>query len=301
MKTNRENQFKEKYPYLEKFSKSIAIPENDLVEAFEIEKKYHELILNEDSKEKRILLYQQLYSTVHPIYQRSSSNILIPKEIKSRKALLYRKELKNKSILEVGCGQGAFIITCSKIMNTLKLCGLDVTLPKDEIIKQYPKIEFINTDITDFKMNNKFDVIYSNHVLEHMATADLNTHLDSLNEALVDDGTLIINMPNRLFGPSDVTRIIDNSYTGKINSQGSHFNELTYTELISLLKKYGFQNFRTVFPHIRLRHLFRFFRMSPAILCKIENSKFLMNLLHSIKYNGICVAKLEVSLICKKK
>lgn len=108
-------------------------------------------------------------------------------------------------------------------------------------------------------------------------------------------------MPNRLFGPSDVTRIIDFSYTGKTQSLGSHFNELTYNELIMLLKKYEFENFRTVFPHTKLRHLFRFFRMRPSILCEIEKSKFFMNLLHNMKFHGRCIAKFEISIICNKK
>jgi len=297
-------QYLEKYPSLLQFSKSINIPYEDLVEAFEIEKKFHEMILNEKLKSNRKALYQRLYSTVHPIYQRSKSNNQYCCEIKSRYALLFKKELRNKSILDVGCGQGAFLISCarlSKTLNTLKLCGLDVTIPNNDIIEQYPQIEFINSDITEFKVDQKFDVIYSNHVLEHMATDDLNTHLTSIKEALNIGGTLIINMPNRLFGPSDVSRIIDFSYTGKIQSMGSHLNELTYNELISILKKYEFINFRTVFPHTKLRYLFRFFRMSTTILCKLEKSKFFLNFLHSMKYHKTCIAKLEISIICNKK
>lgn len=273
----------------------------DLIEAFEIEKKFHELILIEKAKSERIALYQQLYSTVHPIYQRNLTKVHIPNEIKSRKAFLFKKELQNKSILEVGCGQGAFLISCAKFINKRELCGLDVTIPSSEICELYPQINFIIADITEFKLNQKYDVIYSNHVLEHMATDDLHTHLESLEEALIAGGTLIINMPNRLFGPSDVTRIIDFSYTGKTQALGSHFNELTYNELISLLKSYGFYNFKTVFPHTKLRHIFRSFRMNPSILCKIEKSKFLMKILHSIKFKGTCIAKFEISIICHKK
>ena len=291
----------EQYPFLRRFSKSILIPEEDLVEAFKIEKKFHKLIFVEKNKKRRIELYNELYSTVHPIYQRGSLKKQDPSKLKSRKALLFKKELKNKSILEVGCGQGVFIMNCSKFKNIKELCGIDVSLPSEDIIKQYPKIKFINADITEFKVHKKYEVVYSNHVLEHMATVDLHTHLASLNEALIEGGTLIINMPNRLFGPSDVTRIIDYTYTGKTEAIGSHFNESTYNELTSLLKEYGFENFKTVFPHTILRHIFPFFRMPASILCKMEKSKFFMKMLHSIKYKGRCIAKLELSIICNKK
>jgi len=291
----------EQYPFLQRFSKAISIPPEDLVEAFEIEKKFHKLILVEKNKNRRIELYNQLYTAVHPIYKRSSLANQDPSKLKSRKALLFKKELKNKSILEVGCGQGVFIMNCSKFKNIKELCGIDVSLPSEEIIKQYPKIKFINADITEFKVLQKYEVVYSNHVLEHMATVDLHTHLASIKEALIEGGKLIINMPNRLFGPSDVTRIIDYSYTGKTEALGSHFNESTYNELISLLKEYGFENFKTVFPHTILRHVLPFFRMPASILCKLEKSKFFMKMLHGIKYKGRCIAKLELSIICNKK
>lgn len=290
----------EKYPSLERFSKYILIPAEDLKEAFEVERDFHEKILAEDSKAERIKLYNELYTTVHPIYQRNNGGSHHNGEMTSRKALLFKKELKGKSVLDVGCGQGAFLKTLARRNHGSKLCGLDVSLPSSEIMKQYQQIEFIAADVTEFKMESKYDVAYSNHVLEHMAPADLHTHLSSVRDALNDKGTLIINMPNRLFGPSDVTRIIDFSYTNKITAQGSHFSEMTYHELIDLLKQYGFSNFRTVLPHTKLRYLLPSFRMSPGVLCKIEKSKFMMNLLHSLRFRGVCIAKLEITLICQK-
>lgn len=290
----------EKYPSLSRFSKYISIPAGDLMEAFEVERDFHQKILAEKSKAERINLYNKLYSTVHPIYQRNNHGAHHNGELISRKALLFKKELEGRSVLDVGCGQGAFLKTLAKRNHGRKLCGLDVSLPTPEIMKQYQQIEFTSADITEFKVEPKYDVVYSNHVLEHMAPADLHTHLSSIKEALNDKGTLIINMPNRLFGPSDVTRIIDFSYTNKIDAQGSHFSEMTYHELIPILKQYGFGNFKTVLPHTKLRYLLPSFRMSPAVLCKIEKSAFVMNLLHRLKFRGTCIAKLEITLICQK-
>ena len=52
---------KERYPYLHKFSKSIKISPEDLMEAFEIESSYHDLIDNEKNREVRIKLYNEMY------------------------------------------------------------------------------------------------------------------------------------------------------------------------------------------------------------------------------------------------
>jgi hypothetical protein len=66
-------------------------------------------------------------------------------------------------------------------------------------------------------------------------------------------------MPNRLFGPSDVTRIIDYSRTGKTRAQGTHLNESTYGDLIPILERNGFQNFRTILP-IPISFVFKKYR-----------------------------------------
>lgn len=47
--------------------------------------------------------------------------------------------------------------------------------------------------------------IPADQVLEHIAPVDLTMHLRSVRGALKNGGIFIVNMPNKLFGPSDVT------------------------------------------------------------------------------------------------
>ena len=293
---------KEMYKDLFSFSKSIGISPESLVKAYEIETEFHSRILSENSREERLKLYSEVYTKVHSIYNEGALEFqrTSDKQPKARKSRLFKRELINRSILEIGCGRGAFLMALARSGIAKNLRGMDVTIPEGKVVDSYPNIEFIKTDITNFYVERKFDVIYSNHVFEHIAPADMITHLTSIHAALNDEGILIINVPNRLFGPSDVTRIVDFSNTNRVPAMGTHLNETTYSEIIEILKNYGFTKFRTTFPNIFLRHLVPDFRMSPLLMCWLENSPRIVSLLHKLKFRGKCIANLEVTIICSK-
>lgn len=287
------------YKDLQKFSKSIGIAEKNLVKAFEIEREFHHKVLNEPSQEKRKELYSEVYKTVHKIYGKKSSNILTDFNPKRITVKLFRKELENKSVLDVGCGEGFFLASIADQLNTKNLCGVDTSIP--EISFTHPKIDFIEKNIIDFELDKKFDVIFSDQVLEHIAPADLPAYLNSIKNALNENGTLILMLPNSHFGPSDVTRIIDCSQTGKVKAEGTHLNESTYTELIPVLKEYGFLNFKTLLPLPKVKQWVPNLRLSPYILKFVENCKLLMWLIRKIKYSGFPLLKFDVIIICSKK
>lgn len=288
----------DRYPHLDKFSRSVGIPSQNLIKAFEIEKKFHKQILEEKSFEKRKKMYEEVYDAVHPIYGKNKINILAEKNPKDKIVRLFSKELKNKSVLDIGCGEGHFLSSISRNLPHKKLVGIDVSLPN--LPKNYPDIEFKLVNIINFSLNYQFDVAFSDQVLEHIAPADLSMHLNSVRSSLSTGGIFIVIMPNRLFGPSDVTRIIDFSNTGKIKSQGTHLNELTYTELIPILRKHGFTNFMTVCLIPKLKYYLINYRISPLTLLAIERSPLILKLMHNIKLRGRCIAQFNVSLICNK-
>ena len=289
-----------RYPDLAWFSKSIGIPAENLVEAFEIEKVFHKQILKEESFEKRQEMYHNVYNTVHPIYGKNKTNIQQEGENPKDKIVrLFRKELEGKSILDVGCGEGHFLESISRQLTHKSLVGIDVSIPP--LSKHHPDIEFILANIIRFDMNGQFDLVFSDQVLEHIAPADLNFHLTSIKSALKSKGLFIIIMPNRLFGPSDVTRIIDFSYTGKTKAQGTHLNESTYGDLIPVLEQNGFQNFRTVLHIPILKHRLTTFRMRPSFLSTVEKSAFILKILRSIKRHGQCFFRYDITLICSKR
>jgi len=284
------------YCHLERFSRDIGISKEDLVTAFNIERDFHTEILMEHDRRKRKRMYREVYERVHPIYGRSSNTIKMQNP-KDRIVRLFRKELEGKSILDVGCGTGYFLISVANQLEHKRLVGIDISTPV--LPKNQKDIQFINADIVDFDLHEDFDVVFSDQVLEHIAPSDLPIHLSSIKKALKNDGTLIILMPNRLFGPHDVTRILDYTYTGRIGAMGTHLNESTYSEMIPMLKVHGFSEFQTVVPIPKVKHAFPRLRMNPSILTHIENSRLLLGILYRIRWRSACIARLEIVLICR--
>jgi len=283
-----------KYPYIERFSSEIGIPENILVKAFEVEKEFHFKILNEIDAEKRNELYRDVYKTVHSLYGRTK----LPTVQNSKINLVKRfgNALEKKSILDVGCGNGDLLRAILETGKDKRLVGLDISeyvLPNSDAA-----IEFVKTDIIDFNLDAKFDFVFSDNVIEHIAPADLEAHLTSIKRILKLDGKLIILMPNRLFGPSDVTRIFDYTYTNKVPAQGTHINETTYTEMIEILEKHGFNKFKTIIPLPKIRSIFPRLRINAKIISSLEKKKWFIQLLYNLKYKDKCVLKLDIFLEC---
>ena len=98
-----------------------------------------------------------------------------------------------------------------------KLTGVDVFIPEN--LLHHPHIQFIPSGIINFSTEEKFELAFSDNVIEHLSPFDLMDHLRSVYESLVPGGKFILVMPNRLFGPMDVTRIFGQFQFGK--SQGT--------------------------------------------------------------------------------
>ncbi len=284
------------YPDAEKFAKLTGIPSRFLIEAFTLEKKFHKAILQETSFSKRLDMYRELYQTVYSIYRKAK--IDKNRNSKGKTVRLFRRELEHKSILDIGCGEGHFLSALDARIKHKRLTGIDVAIPPPE--KQPPGIEFISSNVIQFKLNHSYDVVFSDQVLEHIAPADLGLLLNSVRSVLAPDGIFIINMPHKFFGPNDVTQIVDYSRTGRVPAQGAHLNESSYTEMIPLLRQHGFADFKTVFPLPKLKHVFRNARFSPSIVLWAENHPFMIRWLHALKYRGRCMAGFEITLICRR-
>jgi len=283
-----------KYPYIKRFSSDIGIPEDILVKAFEVEAEFHFKILNEINFEKRRELYREVYNTVHSLYGRAK----LPARQNSKINLVkkFSNAFDGKSIIDVGCGNGDLLRAIRETGKPKRLVGVDVSEYVLSNSDPDPDIDFVKSDIIDFNLKDKFDFIFSDNVIEHIAPTDLESHLKSIKKILKPDGKLIILMPNRLFGPSDVTRIFDYTYTNKIPAQGTHINETTYTEMIDVLKKHGFYKFKTIIPLPKIRSIFPGLRINAKIVSFLEKNEWFIKLLYNFKYKGKCVLKLDIFL-----
>ena len=288
----------QKYPSIDKFSREIGIPAEKLAKAFEIEKRFHERILHESDPDERRKLYEAVYAEVHEIYGKAAIGVGSRGE-KDRIVRLFRRELAYRSLLDLGCGTGELLLSVARLLPHKELVGVDISttvLPSSTA-----GVAFIKGDIIDPSLDREFDVVFSNECVEHIAPADLPVHLASVRRLVRRGGKFIVLAPNRLFGPMDVTRIRDSSHTNRVQAQGTHLNEPTYTELVPLLQSHGFGDFQTTLPIPKLKHVFSGMRIGPTVPMFIERHEALLNLLYRIKRRSRCLATLGVALICTAK
>jgi novobiocin biosynthesis protein NovU/D-mycarose 3-C-methyltransferase len=177
---------------------------------------------------KFLQLKEIIQSDIYEEYNFASSHIgLIDKWLKKISSILIKKyNLKNKSILEIGSGDGSFLELFAKTNSVL---GIE---PSKKLVNTankkgaISKKAYFNSKFAK-KLNKKFDVIILRHVLEHIA--DLNEFIKSAVDVLSDDGIIYIESPNA----KEIIKT--NNY---FNIFYEHVNYFTLTSLQRLLKNY---------------------------------------------------------------
>jgi len=273
-----------------------GVPVGNLIEIFQLEKEFHRRILETSSAEDRKRQYHELYERVHILKQRDTNEVFAGGF--DRLVLTLRRELTNKSVLDVGCGNGLFLTTVAKLLPHGELWGLDTSSINTNDTEQ--PFRFLQQDITNFTVPRQFDVVFSHQVFEHIAPADSVTHLRSIHAAIQPRGTFIVCLPNRYWGPQDITRILDNTFRGRIPAQGSHLNESSYTEMVPLLEANGFRQARTVVPFGTFIPWARAIRVKPCINQWLESSAALRSLTNLVAKNNRPIFKNPIMLVCER-
>jgi ubiquinone/menaquinone biosynthesis C-methylase UbiE len=124
--------------------------------------------------------------------------------------------------LDFGCGTGRLSQALGTVFNTV--CGIDVSAimiqkAKEALIPSMHNIEFIHNPVTNLKVfeHARFDFIYSNIVLQHIAPRHQMRYLEEFARVLNKQGWMIVQIPSKR---------IYNSWAGKI--KGSLVNLLPY-------------------------------------------------------------------------
>jgi SAM-dependent methyltransferase len=159
------------------------------------------------------------------------------------------------------------------------------------------KISFVQGDIVDFSFPETFDVVMSDNVYEHVAPADVPSHLASIRGALRLGGILILLTPDRLFGPCDVTRIIDNSYSGQIPAEGAHVNEITIRDVLKSLAAAGFGRFRSLLPTARSHGHLPSARIPTRALTMLESVRPIVRALQGMKGRTRMLTAFQINVI----
>jgi 2-polyprenyl-3-methyl-5-hydroxy-6-metoxy-1,4-benzoquinol methylase len=96
-----------------------------------------------------------------------------------------------ESVLEIGCGEGAFLEVLKE--NGINSTGLELNKKAIEIGRK-KNLNILNETIQVHSENNSYNVICTFQVLEHIF--EINSFLSSCINSLKDKGKLIIALPN---------------------------------------------------------------------------------------------------------
>ena len=149
-----------------------------------------------------------------------------------RRAVQFEKNLKNKDILDFGCGWGGFL---RNVKNYKSLSGVELRKECTSFIKNNIKKIDISDNINSF--DRKFDIITMFHVLEHIPY-QIDT-LKVLKSKLKSKGKIIIEVPHAedfLILQEELKEFKNFTFWSE------HLILHTYKSLKSILLKSGFKN-----------------------------------------------------------
>jgi 2-polyprenyl-3-methyl-5-hydroxy-6-metoxy-1,4-benzoquinol methylase len=110
----------------------------------------------------------------------------------NKKVRLVNSLSKDKTILDIGCGTGAFLNACKT--NGWVVEGIEPSESAREFAKQNYDLNINPEDRLATFANNSFSIISMWHVLEHVHL--LNDRIEELKGLIKKDGTIIIAVPN---------------------------------------------------------------------------------------------------------
>ncbi|MFV1449184.1 class I SAM-dependent methyltransferase [Maribacter sp. HS] len=122
-------------------------------------------------------LLEKVYQTVKKI------------ALKRKLVLINKYANTSKTILDIGCGTGEFLITARK--NNWNTLGVEIN---DEARNKSSKKNITTYKFIEEVKSSRFNIITLWHVLEHLK--DLNGTITKISSLLDTDGTLIIAVPN---------------------------------------------------------------------------------------------------------
>lgn len=217
--------------------------------SFESIKKHYEIEkelavrLKSSERENRPSLYTTVYDE---LFQRVSDHPqLIRKDqqqinmiVQTQATLLRKFSSLDTVFLEIGAGDCKLSIEISQYVK--KVYAVDVSkeiVPAKESLPENVTV-IISDGISIDVPTCSVDLCYSFQLMEHLHPDDAFEQVKEIYKSLKNNGMYICITPNRLYGPSDVSKYFDDE------AQGLHLMEYTYSEISKLFKKAGFQKIK---------------------------------------------------------
>jgi len=152
------------------------------------------------------------------------------KDDDERRFKFLKKEIKNKKVLDFGCGNGGFLTRAKTVAK--KVAGIELQKSMESFYIENGLEVVQNIDEVD----EKFDFITLFHVLEHLK--DPVELLKSLGAKLEADGQIIIEVPN---ANDALITIYKNYWFMRFTYWGCHLFLFNKQTLLDLVEKAGFK------------------------------------------------------------
>lgn len=185
--------------------------------------------------EKKLFSYYEKVND-YSAFNKISNNILhwdiIQKDIE--------KSQNKLNILEIGAGKSGYYNYLKKknYKNKVLLTSQDITEQNLDFLKKNSD-EVIISDITENKINKKYDIIFCSHVLEHVTRP--KKLLDELFSLMKENGSIYIFCPRY-------------DFIGYFTPSSRHFNTKEKIALISDLIKYKILRFLKKKPNFLIQN-----------------------------------------------
>lgn len=166
---------------------------------------------------------------------------------------------KTLKILDAGCGDGVNLKVLTQISNA-EIYGIDYNpLRVERAKREFPQAKIFQMDLIKLQMNDKFDIILCNQVLEHIKEDEMV--LKNLYKILKDDGIMILGVPNEGCLLAQLRNRFIQPY---IQRTTDHINFYKEKEIRAKIESARFQIEEIMyegffFPHLRINLFFASF------------------------------------------
>jgi SAM-dependent methyltransferase len=145
---------------------------------------------------------------------------------------------RSMTFLEVGCGDAILVKKAAPLVRLA--IGADVT---DRLLDGVTPENFKLVLSDGIKLpveSGSVDIIFSNHLIEHMHPEDVGPHLTEVLRVLKPGGCYACATPNRLNGPHDISVFFGHQ------AAGFHLREYDHRSLAGALRQAGFVSLRAI-------------------------------------------------------
>jgi cyclopropane fatty-acyl-phospholipid synthase-like methyltransferase len=204
----------------------------EIREHYEVEKELAARLRN-STREQRLELYSSVYDE---LYERITSHpLLSPAEATTTQVKLIERYLDPDTVfLEIGAGDCSLSLVVAARVR--QVYALEVSQEIASRVTLHQNLEVLITDGIEIPVpSGSVTLAYSNQVLEHLHPDDADEHFRRVYAALGPGGRYVCLTPNRLMGPTDVSKYFDKTPTG------FHLREYAVGEVATLMRAAGFR------------------------------------------------------------